>query len=167
MPPRIALIAALAANGVIGAGNTLPWRLPEDLRHFRRLTTGHPIIMGGNTWRSLPGALPGRTNIVVTRNAAALPDGVRAASDLAAALGIARASPGADECFVIGGAQIYALALGLADRLYLTEIHADYPGDTLFPPRDTRLWREIRREAQISAQGLEFDFAVYERRKSD
>ncbi|MBL8472992.1 MAG: dihydrofolate reductase [Rhodocyclaceae bacterium] len=166
MPPRISLIAALAANGVIGAGNALPWKLPEDLRHFKALTSGHPVVMGGNTWRSIARALPQRTNIVVTRDPAALPAGVLAAPDLAAALALAGASAGADEVFVIGGAQIYALALPLAERLYLTEIHADIEGDTCFPAIEYAHWAEIARSPQKSANGLEFDFAVYERRST-
>lgn len=159
--PCISLIAAVASNGIIGAGNALPWRLPEDLKRFRSLTLGHPVIMGRRTFESIGRALPGRRNIVVTRNPGFVAPGCETAGSLEAA--VAACAGATDEVFVIGGAQLYAQALPQARRLYLTEIRAEFDGDTRFPSFDPDPWRESAREHQRSESGLEFDFAVYDR----
>jgi dihydrofolate reductase len=162
-PPRLTLIAAVAHNRVIGVKNRLPWHLPEDLRHFRRVTGGCPVIMGRKTWESLPGAfrpLPGRLNIVVSRQSSGFAPGAQTAASLPEALACAGNSP---EAFVIGGKQLYALALPQARRLMLTEIELDVPGDAWFPEFDRSRWRETRREAHVSGNGLAFAFVTYER----
>lgn len=138
----ISIIAALAENRVIGANNTLPWRLPNDLRHFRRLTTGHTVIMGRRNHESIGKPLPERTNIVITRNRAYRAPGCRVAHSLEEALAAAGDDP---EVFVIGGAEIYREALPRADRMYLTLVHAEVPGDTFFPEFDWGEWREVTR----------------------
>jgi dihydrofolate reductase len=158
--PAVALIAAVARNGVIGADNALPWRLPEDMRHFRATTTGHAVIMGRRTWESLPRALPGRQNIVVTRQPDAGWQGAETAPSFAAALARVRMPAPA---FCIGGGELYAAALPLADVLYLTEIAADIAGDTYFPPFDRALWHETAREPHVSSEGLAFAFVTYAR----
>ncbi len=159
--PRLSLIAAVAANGVIGSDNALPWRLPEDLKRFKALTLGHPVIMGRKTYESIGRPLPGRRNIIVTRNAAYAAEGCETASSLGNALAACNGT--AEEVFVIGGAQIYAEALPLAQRLYLTEIGRDFPGDARFPEFDRGAWRETAREWHRAEEGIEFDFAVYDR----
>ena len=158
----LTLIAAVARNGVIGQDNRLPWHLPADLKHFKALTTGHAVIMGRKTWESLPEKfrpLPGRQNIVVTRNAGYAAEGAVVVGSLPAAL----AAAAGDEAFVIGGAELYQAALPLAARLQLTEIDADYAGDTWFPPRDPQQWRETARDAQHDETGLGYAFVTYER----
>jgi dihydrofolate reductase len=162
--PRVTLIAAVAANGVIGRDNKLPWRLPEDLKHFKALTMSHPMIMGRKTWESLPGRLPGRPHIVVTRNPDYRAEGATVVGSLPAALA---AAGNADEVFVIGGAELYAHALGIADRLQLTEIASAFEGDTRFPAVDRAQWREMVREdrrAQGDDGGFDYAFVTYERR---
>jgi dihydrofolate reductase len=160
-PLPIALIAAVAANGVIGAGNRLPWRLPEDLRRFRALTTGHAVIMGRRTWESLGRALPGRQNIVVTRNAGLRAEGALVAASLDEALAwVDLPAP----VFVIGGAQLYAQALPRAQLLYLTEIGRAFEGATCIPAWDRADWREIAREAPAgAADDLPHAFVTYAR----
>lgn len=140
---RVSLIAAMAENRVIGVNNTLPWRLPADLKHFRRLTTGHHVIMGRRNYESIGKPLPDRTNIVVTRNPDYRAPGCLVKHSLEDALTAVRGDP---EIFVIGGAEIYRQALDRADRLYLTLVHARIQGDTYFPPFDEKLWRETGRE---------------------
>lgn len=162
--PRLSLIAAVARNGVIGRDNRLPWRLPEDLRHFKALTMGHPLIMGRKTWESLPGRLPGRPHIVVTRNPAYRAEGATVVGSLAAAIEAAGRMPGGEEVFLIGGAQLYAQALPIADRLYLTEIDADFEGDARFPVWDRARWRETAREPHRADLGWDYAFVTYERR---
>jgi dihydrofolate reductase len=159
--PALALIAAIARNGVIGAGNALPWRLPDDLKHFRALTTGHAVIMGRRTWESLPHALPGRQNIVVTRSADRAYAGAETADSLPAALARVRMPAPA---FCIGGALLYAAALARADVLHLTEIDRDFAGDTAFPAFDRAAWRETAREAHRAPEGYGYAFVTYERR---
>jgi len=159
--PRLALIAAVAANGVIGSDNALPWRLPEDLKRFKALTLGHPVIMGRKTFESIGRPLPGRRNLVITRNAGYRADGCEVLDSLEAALAACAGST--DEVFVIGGAQIYAEALPLAQRLYLTEIRRDYPGDARFPEWSRAQWKEVARERRCGEDGLPYDFADYER----
>jgi dihydrofolate reductase len=157
---RIYLIAAVAKNGVIGANGKLPWHLPEDLKHFKNLTLGHPVIMGRRTWESLGKPLPGRENIVVSRRAGFEAPGASVAASLEAAVVLCTGEPVA---FVIGGAEIYAAALGLADGLMLTEIQRDYDGDTYFPQWDRNAWRETQKEAHTAADGMRFYFVLYER----
>jgi dihydrofolate reductase len=160
--PRLALIAAVARNGVIGMANRLPWHLPADLKHFKALTTGNSVIMGRKTWESLPEKfrpLPGRRNIVVTRNDAYRAEGALVATSLPAAVALVASG----EAFVIGGAELYAAALPHADRLELTEIDADYAGDTWFPLRDPNEWRESAREAHADPAGPGYAFVSYER----
>lgn len=160
--PRINLIYARAANGVIGNNNTMPWHLPEDLAHFKRLTNGHPVIMGRKTWDSLPPRfrpLPGRTNVVITRQ----PDWQAAGAAPAASLADALALCGqAEEVWVIGGAQIYAQAEPLAQRIEVTEISQDFEGDA-FAPALGKSWLETAREAQVSGNGLSFSFVTFEK----
>lgn len=140
--PRVSLIVAMTPAGVIGRDNDLPWRLPDDLARFKALTLGKPIIMGRRTWESIGRPLPGRSNIVLSRNAHFAPSGAIVVPDLRRAL---EAAGEVDEVFVIGGAQVYALALAHADRLYLTIVHADVDGDVRFPPVDAAEWREVER----------------------
>ncbi len=137
---RVSLIAAVADDGVIGRDRDLPWRLPADWRRFKRLTMGHHLLMGRRTWESIARPLPGRTIVVISRGAPELPAGVHLAASLDDALALARRT-GDDEAFIAGGAQIYRLALPLADRLYLTRVHATFDGDTRFPPWNTSTWR--------------------------
>lgn len=158
--PRVFLVAAVAANGVIGAHGRLPWHLPEDLKHLKALTLGHPVIMGRRTWESLGRPLSGRENIVVTRAAGYQAPGASVAASLDAALALCAGEPVA---FVIGGTELYAAALPLAAGLVLTEIHRDFEGDTYFPEFDRKLWRETQRKPQTGAGGLRFDYVLYER----
>lgn len=160
--PRVSVIAALARNRVIGIENRLPWRLPEDLAHFKALTLGHPVLMGRKTFESLGRPLPGRSNIVITRNRDYRPDGCLVADSIPAALALCRDS---DEVFFIGGAELYAQAIPRADRLYLTEVDIDAQGDAWFPEFDRSTFREIARESHTGTKGdpLRFDFVVYAR----
>ena len=157
---RIYLIAAVAKNGVIGAHGKLPWHLPEDLQHFKRLTLGHPVIMGRRTWESLGKPLPGRENIVVSRRSGFDAPGASVAATLEAAIALCS---GESVAYVIGGAGIYAAALPLADGLVLTEIQQDYEGDTRFPDWDRKAWRASQKETHTAVNGVRFDFVLYER----
>jgi dihydrofolate reductase len=157
---RIYLVAAVAKNGVIGARGKLPWHLPEDLKHFKSLTLGHPIIMGRRTWESLGKPLPGRENIVISRTAGFEAPGASVAVTLEAAVALCTGEPLA---FVIGGAEIYAAALPLADGMVLTELERDFAGDTRFPAWDRKGWRETQRETHATLEGMRFDFVLYER----
>ena len=143
-PIRLALIAAVAANGVIGRNGTMPWHLPADLKYFKARTLGKRIIMGRRTWESFPKPLPNREHVVVSSQAGALPHGVRVVRSLAEALALP--APAETPVFVIGGNAMYREALPLADDLYLTEIDADVEGDTTFPAWDRTLFREVSRE---------------------
>ncbi|MGE5336310.1 MAG: dihydrofolate reductase [Gemmatimonadota bacterium] len=160
--PRLSLIAAVARNGVIGRDGRIPWHLPGDLPRFKRITMGHPVIMGRRTWESLGRPLPGRRNIVISRSPALKVDGAEVFASLAAALA---ACAGADEVFVIGGTEAYREALPRADRLLLTEIDADIEGDACFPPFDRRSWRETGREIHPANPDnpLPFSYVDYER----
>lgn len=140
---RIAVVVAMARGGVIGRAGGLPWHLPADLRYFKSITMGKPIIMGRATHESIGRALPGRQNIVLTRRAGYAAAGCTVVNSPGAAI---EAADGAEEAMVIGGAEVYAAFLPLADRLYLTAIDADIPGDTHFPPYDAGAWREVSRE---------------------
>jgi len=161
--PTVTLIAAVAANGVIGRDNKLPWRLPDDLKHFKALTMGRPMIMGRKTWESLPGRLPGRPHIVVTRNGDYRAEGAAVVDSLNAAIDAAGA---VDEVFVIGGAQLYGQALAIADQLQLTEIAADFEGDTHFPHYDRSLWKETARQEHHAEAGFDYAFVNYRRKAS-
>lgn len=160
--PIVALVVAIAENGVIGRAGDLPWRMPSDLKLFRRTTMGKPLIMGRKTFASLKKPLDGRDNIVLTRNPGfEPPHGVTAVPDLEAALTIARGCAkvrGADEIMVIGGADVFRLALPRASRLYLTRIHGHPEGDVRFPLTDFAGWRENRREPGIQSEKDEFPF---------
>lgn len=164
----LAIIVAAAENGVIGRDNAMPWHLPEDLRHFKRVTMGKPIVMGRKTFESIGKPLPGRTNIVITRNPAFSADGVEVVSSLQQGLAVAERTAGlhaVDEVVVIGGAEIYATALPLADRIYLTEVHASVEGDAVLPAIDWTQWREVSREHHAAQPGHDyaFSFVRYER----
>ncbi|MEZ5662703.1 MAG: dihydrofolate reductase [Burkholderiaceae bacterium] len=161
-PARLNLIYARARNGVIGKDNGLPWHLPEDLAHFKRTTLGCPVIMGRKTWDSLPPRfrpLPGRQNIVVTRDTAWQSEGATVAHSLDMARDLC--PPGSD-AWVIGGAQVYALALPLASRVVVTEIDHDFEGDAHAPHLGSE-WQEVARESHVSADGLPFAFVTYDR----
>lgn len=155
MPPRVAIVAAIARNGVIGHGGRLPWHLPDDLRHFKRLTLGRPIVMGRRTFESLPGLLPDRTHVVVTRDPSYVAHGAVVVQSLDAAI----AAAGGDEVLVVGGAELYAQALPRAARLYLTLVDAEVEGDAHFPPIDRGEWREIAREEHGADAKHAFPFA--------
>lgn len=141
---RLSIIAAMARNRVIGKNNLLPWNLPADLQHFKRITMGKPMIMGRKTWESLPGLLPGRRHIVVTRDPDYRADGAEVVHSLDKAISQAGE---VDEIMLVGGANLYAQALALASRLYLTEIDAEVDGDAWFPELDPAEWQEVSREA--------------------
>ena len=162
MRPALALIVAVAANGVIGRDGKLPWDLPADLRHFRALTTGHSIIMGRRTWQSLPRALPDRQNIVVSRQTDFTAAGALVVRSLNDALGaVDRPEP----AFCIGGGELYRAALPLARIAYVTEVTGDYSGDAFFPKLDAAHWRESSRESHVADDtGVDYAFVTYERR---
>ena len=157
---KLHLIFARAANGVIGRQNTLPWHLPEDMAHFKRTTLGCPVIMGRKTWDSLPPKfrpLPGRLNVVVTRQPGWSENGARPAQSMQDALQLC--APASD-AWVIGGAQLYLLAAPLASTAVVTEIEADFEGDA-FAPTLGPAWKEAARERHLSAKGLAFSFVTY------
>jgi dihydrofolate reductase len=155
---KISLIVAMAENRVIGRDNQMPWHLPEDLRYFKRITLNKPVVMGRNTFESIGKPLPQRTNIVITRNPGYHIDGAVVVNSLEAALQQCRELE-AEEAMIIGGAQIYAQALPLADRLYLTEVAAVIDGDASFPDFDRRLWLEVRRESHQATDTNPYDYA--------
>jgi dihydrofolate reductase len=167
-PYSLALIVAMAQNRVIGRNNKLPWYLSEDLKYFKRITMGKPVIMGRLTFESIGRPLPGRTNIVVTRNQDYAAEGVKVVHSLEQAKQLCESIAevdGSDEAMVIGGAQIYQQALSYADRLYLTEVHANVEGDAYFPEFDRSQWQEISRE-NFQATGpnpYDYSFLVLER----
>jgi len=159
---RIHMIFARAANGVIGRDNTIPWRLPEDMARLKRLTTGWPVIMGRKTWDSLPPKfrpLPGRANIVITRQAGWKEAGAETAASLADALALCASS---DEVWILGGAQIYAQAMPLAERIEVTEIAENIEGDAFAPTLGPE-WRQVAREDHVSANGMKFSFITYQK----
>ncbi|WP_340316444.1 dihydrofolate reductase [Rhizorhabdus argentea] len=147
--PEIVFVLARARNGVIGREGSLPWRLPADLRHFKALTEGAPMLMGRKTFESLPGLLPGRRHIVLTRDTEWQAEGAEVFHDVAGAI----AAAGSDRLSVVGGAEIYALLLPHADRIELTEIDAAPDGDTVVPAFDPAAWRETAREDHPAADG--------------
>jgi dihydrofolate reductase len=160
---RVAIIAAMAANRVIGANGQIPWHIPEDMRRFRQLTLGKPCIMGRKTWESLSKRpLPGRLNIVVSRNSHYAAPGADVVHSLSSALARAREEK-ADEIAVIGGADIYRVAIPFADVLRLTKLDADHPGDTQFPVVACAEWRQTARETHETQEGLRYAFLTFER----
>jgi dihydrofolate reductase len=171
MTPHITLIAAVAENGVIGRGNTLPWRLRSDLVRFRAVTMNKPVLMGRRTYQSIGRPLPGRTTIVISRDRAFAAPGVLVAAGLDAALDAAHGDAlrrGATGIIVAGGAEIYAQAMPLAARLDITYIHRAIEGDVRFPPIDRRIWHEIAHDEHAAAAGDDaaFAFVSYERAAS-
>ncbi|MFT5008357.1 MAG: dihydrofolate reductase [Reinekea sp.] len=165
---RIAMIWAMASNGVIGRQNKLPWHLPNDLKYFKRLTSGKTVIMGRKTYESIGRPLPNRINIVITRANDFHAEGIKVVNSLPAALELAAAETlisGAEEVIVIGGAEIYKLCLPLAERLYVTLVHADVDGDARFPEWDRQAYQEIGRE-DFSADGpnpYDYSFVVFDK----
>jgi len=160
---KVAIVAAVARGGVIGRSGSIPWRIPEDSRRFRDLTMGHAVVMGRRTWDSLPERfrpLPGRRNVVVTRNS----DWYCEGAERAASLGDALERLGDEaQVFVIGGSELYADALPLADELQLTEIDADFEGDVFFPSFDRSAFDEMSREERLSPDGVPLAFVRYVR----
>lgn len=157
---QLNIIVAMDARRGIGIDNTLPWRLPEDLAHFKRLTTGHPILMGRKTFDSIGRPLPGRRNIVITRNPDWCHDGVETAASLPAALALLRE----ERAYIIGGAQIYEQALALADQLIVTQINETFACDAFFPEIDDAVWQECDRQTAVaSSSGLEYAFVTLRR----
>jgi dihydrofolate reductase len=162
----ISLIAAVAQNRAIGQNNQLLWHLPEDMRHFRETTRGKTVLMGRKTWDSLPAAfcpLPGRRNIVLTRDADYVARGAETAHSLDEALGLAGDN---DEAFIIGGAELYRQGLPLAQRLYLTEISETRQGDVFFPEISAVDWQEVSRSTPCNNAGLAFAFVLYQRKSN-
>jgi dihydrofolate reductase len=159
--PRIVLVAAVADNGVIGRGGDIPWRIPEDMKHFREVTRGHPVVMGRLTYESIGRPLPQRTNIVVSRTPGWSAEGVTAAPSVEAALDVAREVAGrtGGDVMVMGGATIYQAAMAVADVQVLTEVHQAPEGDTFYPAFDRSAWVETRREPHEG-----YDFVWLERR---
>ena len=160
---RVTLVAALGRNGVIGLDNRMPWHITEDLKRFKGLTMGHPVVMGRKTFESIGKPLPGRKNIVITHSCELSAPGCRVVHSMEEALA---AADGAADVFVIGGAEIYGLALPLADRLELTDVDVAIDGDTYFPEFERSAWREVSRESRSteSPERLRYDFVTYERR---
>ena len=159
--PKIYLVAAVASNGVIGVNGQLPWHLPEDLQHFKRVTLGHPIIMGRRTWESLKNPpLPGRENIVVTTNRDYDAPGAAIATSLESALALCAGEPVA---FVIGGQKLFEESLPIAAGLVMTEIEKPYDGDTYFPEYDRSRWKATQREDHTMKDGTKYAFVLYER----
>ena len=166
-PPRFSILVAMAKNRVIGKNNALPWRLSPDLKRFKQLTMGHHIVMGRKTYESIGRLLPGRTSVIVTRQPDYQVPGAIVAGSIAEALKVC--SEGKEmnqESFVIGGAEIYQQALGLCQRMYVTEIQQEFDGDALFPEFDPQEWREISREKHRLDEddGLEYHFVVLDRK---
>ncbi|HVW90979.1 MAG TPA: dihydrofolate reductase [Devosia sp.] len=169
MSVRLAMIAAVAENGVIGAGSRIPWRIPSDMAHFKRVTMGKPIIMGRRQFEIFNRPLPGRTNLVVSRQPGYQPEGVIVINDLMAAIDHAKTiaeAEGADEAVVIGGGEIYAEAMPLADRLYISHVALRPEGDVFFPAIDPAVWKVVAEPAVEPSPKDEAGYAVrvYERR---
>jgi dihydrofolate reductase len=157
MPTTVALIAAVARNGAIGKNNALLWRLPEDLKFFKRTTLGCPVIMGRKTWDSIGRPLPGRRNMVITRNPAWQAEGAEVFHDLPSALAAVADAP---KVFVIGGGELYAQALPMAQELVLTEVDAEFDGDTFFPEWPREAFTEVSRERHLSDEGWDYHFVT-------
>lgn len=154
----ISLIWAMAQNRTIGVNNSLPWRLPEDLKNFKALTTGKPVIMGRKTWDSLGRPLPNRDNIVITRNPDLTLEGALVVASLEEGIELAKSKSPA-EVMVIGGAEIYAQSLPMADRLYITLVHAEVDGDAHFPEFDLSVFKEIQRQDFRASEGNPYDYS--------
>ena len=168
--PHVSIIAAVANNGVIGAQGGLPWRLSADLRQFKRRTMGHTIIMGRKTFESIGRALPGRYSVVISRHRElVLPAGVQQAADMPAALEAAQQGGFSDTAFVIGGRQVFAAAIPLAERIYLTRVCADVPGDVYFPDVDWSAWLLVTSESHAQDAHNEYATTVemWQRRELD
>lgn len=164
MPVRnISIIVAMASNHIIGADNTMPWRCPEDLKYFKSLTMGHHMIMGRKTFDSIGKPLPGRVSVIVTRNRDLKIEGCIMAHSLDDAI---TACKDDDEIFIVGGAELYALALPVVNKLYITEIQQEFDGDTYFPEFDKTKWREVAREERHQGvpQPLSYHFVTYLRK---
>ena len=161
---KLKLIYARAANGVIGLNNQMPWHLPEDLAHFKRTTLGCPVLMGRKTWESIPAKfrpLPGRANLVITRQPDWKAEGAHVVHSLEEGLTLALAHcPEGKDLWVMGGAEIYAQAASIAEEAVVTEIEADYEGDA-FAPQLGAGWQEVSRESHVSSTGLKFSFVTY------
>ena len=160
---KIALVVAAARNGVIGIQNALPWNLPSELQRFKELTTGHPLIMGRNTYEAIGRPLPNRDNIVVTRGEIMDDPSVHTVNSIEEAIALARrfaVTRGVDEIMIVGGGQIYEQTLKLADRIYFTRVEMDAEGDTLFPDLSPERWREISREEFKAGPQDNADFTV-------
>ncbi len=169
--PEVALVWAQSATGVIGADGAMPWHVPEDLARFRALTGGHPVVMGRATWDSLPPRwrpLPGRTNVVLSRQPGLALDGATVCGDLEAAWEVASAAPGGEQVWVVGGGAVYALALPRADRVELTQIDATVASDTHAPRLDPQEWRLESADPagawHTSSSGVRYRFETYRRR---
>jgi dihydrofolate reductase len=163
MSAPLVLVLAMADNGVIGERGAIPWRIREDMKRFQALTMGHPIVMGRKTWESFPKRpLPGRTNIVITRDAGYRAEGAVVVHAFDEALARAQSENPA-QIDIIGGAAIYRAALPLAARIELTEVHIDAPGDVRLPPFDRTVWRETAREAHATADGLRYSYVTLAR----
>ncbi|MDO5667101.1 MAG: dihydrofolate reductase [Alcaligenaceae bacterium] len=162
----INIIVAYSRNNIIGNHGQMPWSIPSDLAYFKETTMGSPIIMGRVTWESLGRPLPGRLNIVISRNSSYEAEGAELVDDLESAIALAKEKAPEQDIFIIGGGQIYAQALdsGLADKVYATEIHNKIEGDTSFPELDMELWKEISRDPQPIDNDYDFDFVIYQRR---
>lgn len=168
---RLAIIVAQAENRTIGINNKLPWHLPEDLKYFKQVTMAKPIIMGRKTYESIGRPLPGRTNIVISRDSSYQREGIRVVHSLEAACELAESIcviEGRDEAMVIGGSQIYAEALARCDRLYLTQVHAEVEGDAQFPAFDESEWQELGREtfASDGHNPYNYSFIVLDRKQA-
>ena len=157
---QIAIISAVAHNGVIGINNQLPWRLPEDLKHFKALTMGSVMLMGRKTFESLPGLLPGRPHWVISRNPQWQAAGASVFASLEAAIAAATQA-GHEKLFIIGGGEIYRQSLALADTMYLTEVALNPAGDAYFPEFSKADWREQSREILTAANGIEYALVTY------
>ena len=158
---NLSLIVATSKNGVIGINNTLPWHLPEDLKRFRALTTGHHIIMGRKTYESLGRLLPNRTTIIVTRNTDYKVDGALIAHSLEAAILLCNDDP---EPFLIGGAELYKTGLSFVNKIYITEVQAEYTGDAFLPEIDWNHWQLDEKKDHVSSNGLQFSDLIYLRK---
>ena len=157
----LSLIVAFAKNNVIGYNNTLPWHLPEDLKHFKALTMGHHIIMGRKTYESLSRLLPGRTTVIVTRNKSYKVEGALISHSLDAAIGLCKDDT---EPFLIGGAELYKIGLKHASKLYVTQVHAEFAGDAFFADIDPNLWNLIEKKDHVAISGLEYSDLIYLRK---
>lgn len=165
----VSIVVAKSKNNVIGVGGDLPWRLSSDLQNFKAITIGKPIIMGRKTFDSLPRLLPNRTHIIISRDSAFMPNGALVYSSIDAAIAAGKAialKDGAGECCIIGGGEIYALALPFAQKLYLTEVDCTIDGDTYFPPINENEWQETSTKSFLKTEKDDFGFVVRELRRA-